>query len=238
LVTVGGLNHTPVIGHGSVSFRAKLPSGQITLVTLQNVLHVPFLGANLVSLGILQCEGASYSSQNDGVIVSLGGQELFHAVLKNTGGFLYFITCAEDTDRAAFSVHEGSMRLWHRRMGYIGPRTIDLMQRKGFVNGLDLTAPNDYDHVCTGYAHGKSHRKPMPGTSNTKYGKIELVVVNLTGPISVPTWDGYVYALVIVEVSCRYPIGRLLKSKEEARGAVRDVIAMLERQSGLKVKRL
>jgi len=113
LVTVGGLNHTPVVGHGSVSFRAKLPSGLITLVTLRNVLHVPFLGANLVSLGVLQHEGASYSSQTDGVIVSLGGQELFHAVLKNPGGFLYLITCAEDTDRAAFSVHKGSMRLWY-----------------------------------------------------------------------------------------------------------------------------
>jgi len=192
LVTVSGLNHTPVVSHGSVSFRAKLLSGQITLVTLQNVLHVPSLGANLVSLGVLQHEGASYSSQNDGVIVSLGDQELFYAVLKNTGGFLYFITCAKDTDRAAFSVYEGSMRLWYRRMGHIGPRTINLMQRKGFVNGLDLMAPNNYDHVCTGCAHGKSHRKPMPGTSNTKYGKMELVIMDLTGPISVPTWDGYV----------------------------------------------
>jgi len=88
LVTVSGLNHTPVVGHGSVFFEAKLPSGQIILVTLQNVLHVPSLGANLVSLGVLQREGASYSSQSDGVVVSLGGQELFHAVLKNTGGFL------------------------------------------------------------------------------------------------------------------------------------------------------
>ena len=113
LMTVGGLNHTPVVGHGSVSFRAKLPSGLIILVTLRNVLHVPFLGVNLVSLGVLQHEGASYSSQTDGVIVSLGGQELFHAVLKNPGGFLYLITCAEDTDRAAFSVYEGSMRLWY-----------------------------------------------------------------------------------------------------------------------------
>jgi len=34
LVTVSGLNHTPVVGHGSVSFRAKLPSGLIILVTL------------------------------------------------------------------------------------------------------------------------------------------------------------------------------------------------------------
>jgi len=130
------------------------------------------------------------------------------------------------------------MRLWHRRIEHIGPKTIDLMQRKGFVNGLDLTVPNDYNYVCTGCAHGKSHWKPMPGTSNTKYGKMELVVMDLTGPILVPTWDGYVYALVVVEVSCRYPVGCLLKSKEEAGGAVRDVIAMLERQSGLKVKRL
>ena len=146
----------------------------------------------------------------------MGGQKLFHAVLKSAGGSLYFITCAEDTDHTAFSVHEGSMRLWHRRMGHIGPRTIDLIEQKGFVNRLDLMAPNDYDHVCTGCAHGKSHWKPMPGTSNTKYGKMELVVMDLTGPISVPTWDGYVYALVIVEVSCRYSVGCLLKSKKEA----------------------
>jgi len=72
-VTVGGLNHTLVVGHGSISFRAKLLSGLITLVTLQNVLHVPSLGANLVSLGVLQCEGASYSSKDDGIIVSVGG---------------------------------------------------------------------------------------------------------------------------------------------------------------------
>ena len=123
-------------------------------------------------------------------------------------------------------------------MGYIGPRTIDLIEQKSFVNGLDLMVPNDYDHVCTGYAHRKSHWKPMPGTSNTKYGKMELVVMDLTGSISVPTWDGYVYALVIVEVSCQYPVEHLLKSKEKAGGAVRDMITMLECQSGLKVKRL
>ena len=113
LVTVSSLNHTPVASHGSVSFQAKFPSGLITLVTLQNVLHVPSLGANLVSLGVLQCKGASYSSQNDGVVISLGGQELFYAVLKNTGGFLYFITYAEDTSRVTFSVHEGSIRPWY-----------------------------------------------------------------------------------------------------------------------------
>ena len=112
------------------------------------------------------------------------------------------------------------------------------MEQKGFVNELDLTAPNDYNYVCTGCAHGKSYQKPIPGTSNMKYSKMELVIMDLTDPILVLTWNGYVYTLVIVEVSCQYSVGRLLKSKEEVGGAVRDVIAMLEHQSGLKVKRL
>jgi len=87
-------------------------------------------------------------------------------------------------------------------MEHIGPRTIDLMEQKGFVNRLDLIAPNDYDYICTGCAHGKSHQKPMPGTSNTKYGKMELIVMDLTDLILVPIWDSYVYTLVIVEVNC------------------------------------
>ena len=53
LVTVGGFNHTPVLSHESVFFQAKLLPGQITLVILQNVLHVFSLDANLVSLGVL-----------------------------------------------------------------------------------------------------------------------------------------------------------------------------------------
>jgi len=63
---------------------------------------------------------------------------------------------------------------------------------------------------------------------------MELLVMDLTGPMSVLTWDGYLYALVVVEVSCRYPVSRLLKKKEDTRTVVCNIIAMLEQQSGLK----
>jgi len=52
--------------------------------------------------------------------------------------------------------------------------------------------------------------------------------------MSVSTWDGYLYALVIMEVSCCYVVSHLLKEKEEASIAIRDIIAMMECQSGLK----
>jgi len=45
---------------------------------------------------------------------------------------------------------------------------------------------------------------------------MELLVIDLTGPMSVPTWDGYLYMLVIMEVSCHYTVGHFLKEKEKA----------------------
>jgi len=41
---------------------------------------------------------------------------------------------------------------------------------------------------------------------------------------------------VVVEVSCRYPVSQLLKKKENTGTVVRNIIAMLERQSGLKAR--
>jgi len=52
--------------------------------------------------------------------------------------------------------------------------------------------------------------------------------------MSVPTWDGFLYALVVVEVSCHYAVGHLLHNKDETGPTVCNIMAMLEQQSGLK----
>ncbi|KAJ3564938.1 hypothetical protein NP233_g7966 [Leucocoprinus birnbaumii] len=52
--------------------------------------------------------------------------------------------------------------------------------------------------------------------------------------MNVPTWDGYTYALVMVEVSCCYPTACLLRSKEDIDPAVYNIIALLKRQLHVK----
>ena len=113
---------------------------------------------------------------------------------------------------------------------------IDTMCQQGIVKELTIESSLAFDHLCSSYAHRKSYQLPLSKQSSTKYDKIELVVIDLTSLISVTTWDGYVYTLVVVEVSCHYPVERLLKSKEKARVTVRDMVALLERQSGKKVQ--
>ena len=105
------------------------------------------------------------------------------------------------------------------------------MLRKNLVNGLTVSSLDDYDRVCEGCALGKSHHLPFPEVSTTKYEKMGLIVVDLAGPMSVETWTEMQYALVTVEVSCQFPVGQLLQSKDEAATALKETVAMLKRQS-------
>lgn len=84
--------------------------------------------------------------------------------------------------------------------------------------------------------HDKSHKLLLLDLSSLLYSKIELVIIDLTGLMFIPMWDSNLYALVAVEVSCCYPVGCLLKHKEEVGVAVKNIVAMLERQSGEHVK--
>jgi hypothetical protein len=67
---------------------------------------------------------------------------------------------------------------------------------------------------------------------------MDLLVVDLTGPMSVKTWTGMSFALVAVEASRQFGVGELLESKDEAAEALKRIIAMLERQSGKLLKRI
>ena len=215
-----------------------LPNGTSKL-TLTNTLYIPTLGADLISLGVLHCKGALVRSWEKGLMISKDGEDLFTAVLGGSTGTLYQVQCVDASNGSAFVAEAtSSMHLWHCRMGHLSPRVIDLMLRNQIVNGLKIGNPKDFDHLCNGCASGKSHWLPMPGTSTSQYSKMELLVMDLTGPMSVPTWDGFLYALIVVEVSCHYAVGHLLHDKDETGPTIYNIVAMLERQSGLKTRRL
>ena len=66
---------------------------------------------------------------------------------------------------------------------------------------------------------------------------MDLIVIDLTGPMSMLTWLGMSYALMVVEASCCFPIGQLLKAKSKA-AAVKEIVIMFGRQSDKKLKRM
>jgi len=237
-VTVGGHNYVPVAGIGSVTLTMILSNGTSKL-TLTDTLYISILGTDLISLGVLHHKGALVQSWEKGLIILKDGKDLFTAVLGGFTGMLYQVQYVDASNGSVFIAKTTfSMRLWHHQMGHLSPRVIDLMLHNQVVNGLKIGNPKNFDHLCNGCANGKSHWLPMLGTSTSQYSKMELLVMDLTRPISVLTWDGFLYALVVVEVSCYYAVGHLLHNKDETGPTICNIVVMLEQQSGLKACRL
>jgi hypothetical protein len=224
-VSVGDKHALIVAGQGSVTFKNKLTNG-IRTVILHGALYVPRLTTNFISLGMLQRNGASFRSVNDGLVVTIGDNDLFHTTLHRT---LYHVNHVSDTTtEMAYVVSGVSLRLWHRWMGHLHLDAIRKLKQKSMVDGLTITSPKSYDHICKGCMLGKSHRLPSPNASHTHYEKMELLVVDLSGPISVTTWTGKAYTFVAVEMDSQMGIGELLEHKTEAAETLKTVVMRLE----------
>ena len=170
-----------------VFFSTKLPSGRLS-ITLRDVLHIPYLGTNLVSLGAFHRKRASVQSFDKGLAIFKDDEELFKASLTGSTGTLYHIQCTFPVTGTAYLAGGLlSMHLWHQHMGHLSSQAIDSMKRQNLVKGLKISIPHEFDHICSGCANGKSHHFPFPNSSSTHYTKMELVVMDITGPMSVPT---------------------------------------------------
>ena len=67
---------------------------------------------------------------------------------------------------------------------------------------------------------------------------MELLVTNLTGPISLATWSGIEYALIVIEVSCCKSVDTLLKSKNQAADELKRIMMLLKCQAGHKMQEI
>jgi hypothetical protein len=148
---------------------------------------------------MLQRNGASFHSVSDGLVVTIGDDDLFHTTLHGT---LYHVNRVSDTiAEMAYVVLGASLHLWHRRMGHLHLDAIRKLEQKSMVNGLTITSPKSYDHICEGCVLGKSHCLSFSNASHTHHEKMELLVVDLSRPMSVTTWTGKAYTFVAVEMN-------------------------------------
>jgi len=143
-VTIGGHNQVPVAGQGSINFTALLPNGCLSII-LHDVLHIPHLGANLVSLGVLYHQGVSVRSLDNSLVLSKDGEELFQASLTNSASVLYYIQYVPLASNTTYlTKNSGNMRLQyyqHHRIGHSNPHAIDPKCHQ-YMKNLEVSKKN------------------------------------------------------------------------------------------------
>jgi len=137
----------PVTGIGSVTLTMILPNGTLKLI-LTNTLHIPTLGADLISLEVLHHKGTLVQSWEKGLMISKDGEDLFTVVLGGSTSMLYQVQCVDASNGSAFVAEAiSSMCLWHCWIGHLSPRVIDLMLCNQVVNRLEI---GDYKGTALG----------------------------------------------------------------------------------------
>ena len=127
-------------------------------------------------------------------------------------------------------------QLWHRRLGHLGYN--NLAKLPSMANGLDLAASDikaASSVVCEPCAMGKNHRQPFP-QSDTKTSKpLELIHMDVCGPMPVSSFGGSNYVATFLDDYTGYSLVRTLKTKGDVAAATKSVLNMLETSTGYAV---
>ncbi|GKB91167.1 retrovirus-related pol polyprotein from transposon TNT 1-94 [Tanacetum coccineum] len=102
--------------------------------------------------------------------------------------------------------------LWHRRLSHLNSDTINLLSKNDIVNGIPKLKFVK-DQLCSSCEIGKVKRSSLKTIAVTRSKKwLDLIHMELCGPMRVESIDGKKYILVIVDDYSRYTWTRFLRS--------------------------
>ncbi|GJR93173.1 retrovirus-related pol polyprotein from transposon TNT 1-94 [Tanacetum coccineum] len=115
--------------------------------------------------------------------------------------------------------------LWHRRLSHLNFGTINDLTKLDLVDGLPKFKYGK-DHLCFACEREKSKKASHPSKLiPSDYSKLELLHMDLCGPMRVASINGKKYILVIVDYFSRFTWVYFLRSKDETPKIIKKFIA-------------
>ncbi|CAI7874724.1 unnamed protein product [Closterium sp. NIES-53] len=231
-------------------------------VVLHDVLLLPDLKANLISLRKLAKAGVSTST--DGARTYKGqlgnrvlwdlheSKDVYRSMWQlpvlawHGGGQAGEGSASQGECNAAggvgvkVSVRSGETD-WataHRRLGHVAMPLLKQLEKDGAVKGLKLNGqpPDDNCEICL---LSKFTRFPFHSVTGRSKKPLELVHMDLVGPLPVQGHKGERYFLTIVDDWSRVMWAYLLKQKDHAASTIKeDWLPFVEKQAECVVKRI
>ncbi|GJR62543.1 retrovirus-related pol polyprotein from transposon TNT 1-94 [Tanacetum coccineum] len=119
--------------------------------------------------------------------------------------------------------------LWHRRLSHLNFDTINLLLKNNIVNGLPRLKFVK-DHLCSSCELRKAKRKSFHSkTTPSSKRRLQLLHMDLCGPMRVESINGKKYVLVIVDDYFRYTWTHFLRSKDETPEVLIDFLTLVQR---------
>nr|GEX38817.1 retrovirus-related Pol polyprotein from transposon TNT 1-94 [Tanacetum cinerariifolium] len=119
--------------------------------------------------------------------------------------------------------------LWHRRLSHLNFNTSNLLSKNGTVIGLPKLKFVK-DHLFSSCELGKAKRKSFQTkTTPSSKRRLQLLHMDLCGPMRVESINRRKYVLVIIDDYSRYTWTHILRSKDETPEVLIDFLRLVQR---------
>lgn len=225
-------------GLGSVEFAPLVDGMEKSLVVLHDVLHVPNLASNLISVFDLMRNKSYRLDGSDNILKFIhGGITRFTATVNQQNiGYLDGRTIEQQVVHAnAATTVPLDLALWHKRFSHSNTTDIRQMLKNDSVQGLDIKSLTAPDPICEPCIMGKMHRHSIPrGPAERRSKLLALVHSDVHGPLPLSR-EGFKYWITFIDDASRFRTVVFMRKKSDAFSCFLAYKAMAERQLGVKL---
>ncbi|GKA63105.1 retrovirus-related pol polyprotein from transposon TNT 1-94 [Tanacetum coccineum] len=119
--------------------------------------------------------------------------------------------------------------LWHRRLSHLNFDTINLFSKYDIMTDLHKLKFVK-DHLCSSCELGKAkHKSFKTKTTPSSKRRLQILHMDLCGPMRVESFNGKKYVLVIINDYSRYTWAHFLRSKDETPEVLIDFLKLVQR---------
>ncbi|KAA3461320.1 Retrovirus-related Pol polyprotein from transposon TNT 1-94 [Gossypium australe] len=219
-----------VMGKGEVTIQMKIN----VVHTISNVLFVPDLKTNLLSIGQLQENG--YKISINDVVCRIQYEKLgLIAQVDMTPNRMFPLYLHTVTNSCFLARLEDESWLWHFWYGHLNFGGLKILQQKNMMTGLPhIQTPSQ---VCEECVISKQHREPFQkGKSWKVRNALELVHSDLCGSIIPTSNRGKRYFISFIDDFSRKTWVYYLNEKSEALTAFKSFKALVEKEAETLIK--
>lgn len=191
------------------------------------MLYVPDLSKKLLSVSAITDKGGDVKFTKDKVVILKNGLEVLNGEKQSNG--LYEINFCKDNESL---IAEKQIKLkaseWHRKLGHLSLQ--NLKKLLDISNGMEVNK-NDFNNLekeCEVCIKSKQVRNPFSTTRSRATRPLEILHIDICGPIEPTTWDEKNYILTILDDFTHYSVVYLLKHKYEATDYLKQCIEEME----------
>ncbi|GJS04850.1 retrovirus-related pol polyprotein from transposon TNT 1-94 [Tanacetum coccineum] len=162
-----------------------------------------------------------YGDLGNDLLIGSRGTDLYSITLQNTSTPNLICLMAKASSSQAW--------LWHLRLSQLNFDTINLLSKYDIVTGLPKLKFVK-DHLCSSCELGKAkHKSFKTKTTSSSKRRLQILHMDLCGPMKVESFNGKKYVLVIVDDYSRYTWTHFLRSKDETTQVLIDFLKLVQR---------